>query len=179
MPLATVMMSGVEAQPFIGEELAGAADAGLDLVEDQQQALVVAQLAQGAQEFRRRPARTPPSPCIGSIIMAAVCGPIAAFSAARSPSGTWSKPGMLGAEAFEIFLIARRRRCAAIGAAVKGAFEGDDVEALGMAADELVAPRHLDGEFDRLGARIGEEARCRQRCWPPACCDRLSCPGTR
>ena len=41
---------GRDAGVLIGEQVAGAADAGLDLVEDQQQPVVVAQLAQGAQE---------------------------------------------------------------------------------------------------------------------------------
>ena len=52
--LATAMMSGVDAGALIGEQVAGAADAGLHLVEDQQQAVLVAQLAQAAQEARRR-----------------------------------------------------------------------------------------------------------------------------
>ena len=71
--LASAMMSGVDAELLIGEQFAGAADAGLHLVEHQQQAVLVAQLAQ-----RRRNAggttRTPPSPCTGSIRMAAVSG---------------------------------------------------------------------------------------------------------
>ena len=37
---------GRDAGPLIGEQFAGAADAGLDLVEDQQQAVLVAELAQ-------------------------------------------------------------------------------------------------------------------------------------
>ena len=40
--------------------------------------------------------RTPPSPWIGSIRIAAVSGPIAAFSASWSPNGTWSKPSTFG-----------------------------------------------------------------------------------
>ena len=81
------------------------------------------------------------------------------------------------AEAFQIFLIAAGID-GGIGAAVKGALEGDDVEAFGMAADEVVAPRHLDGELDRLGARIGEEAGVGEGV-ATSFLDRLSCPGTR
>ncbi len=44
--LATPMTSGVTPAALIGEEAAGAADAGLHLVEHQQQAVLVAQLAQ-------------------------------------------------------------------------------------------------------------------------------------
>ena len=53
MPLAIAMMSGVDARPLMGEQLAGAADAGLHLVEDQEQAVLVAELAQAAQALRR------------------------------------------------------------------------------------------------------------------------------
>ena len=42
---------GRDARPLIGEELAGAADAGLHLVEDQQQAVLVAERAELAQEL--------------------------------------------------------------------------------------------------------------------------------
>ena len=42
-------------------------------------------------------------------------------------------------------------------AAVEGALEGDDAEALGRAVDEVIAARRLDGALHRLGAGIGEE----------------------
>ena len=42
---------------------------------------------------------------------------------------------------------------------MESAFEADDLVALGMATDILVAPRHLEGEFGRFGAGIGEKHR--------------------
>ena len=50
--LASAMMSGVNADALIGEQFAGAAHAGLHLVEHQQQAVLVAQFAQRPQERR-------------------------------------------------------------------------------------------------------------------------------
>src|SRR5665213_3490686 len=54
---------------------------------------------QSARRSRRNcpdTSRIPPSPCTGSITIAAVSGPIAAVTAFRSPSGTWSKPSGRG-----------------------------------------------------------------------------------
>ena len=81
------MMSGVDAGALIGEQLAGAAHAGLDLVEDQQQAVLVAKRAQRSQEFGSDDAHAAFA-LIGSIRIAAVSGPIAFLTASRSPNGT-------------------------------------------------------------------------------------------
>ncbi len=61
-----------------------------------------------------------------------------------------------GAEAFQVFILAAggdRRQCAA----VKGAFKGDQPEALRRAGRGVIAARRLDGAFHRLGAGIGEK----------------------
>ena len=70
--------------------------------------------------------------------------------------GIWSKPVDLRPETFEIFRLAAGRD-GGERAAVKGAFEGQNAIALGMAVDRLVLARHLDRRLVRLGARIGEE----------------------
>ena len=53
---------GRHAGALIGEQLAGAPDAGLHLVEHQQQAVLVAERAQRAQELRRAPRARRPRP---------------------------------------------------------------------------------------------------------------------
>ena len=137
---------------LISEQIAGAANAGLDLVEDQQQAVVVAQLAQRAQK------------CVRHDAHAAL-----AHHRLDQDGGGLGPDGLLDrieigerhlvearhrrAEAVEIFLVAgrgqRRQR-----AAVEGALEGDDAEPLGLAAGGLIFARHLDRALDRLGAGI-------------------------
>ncbi len=132
MPLAIAMMSGVDARSIHGEQLAGAADAGLHLVEDR-----------GAGRARRRARASPAGTAAGR------CGcrprPGSARSGSRAVSGVIG--GLqrlviaerhlvealdLGAEAFEIFLLAAGRD-GRQRAAVEGALEGDDAEALGLA----------------------------------------------
>jgi hypothetical protein len=56
-----------------------------------------------------------------------------------------------------LFLAAGRDR--GHGAAVERALEGDDPEALRLAALEMEAARHLDRAFDRLGTGVAEERR--------------------
>ena len=119
---------GRDARPFVREELAGASHAGLDLVEDQQQPVLVAELAQACRNCGGG-TRTPPSPWIGSIRIAPVSGVDRRLSAFEIAEGDLVEAFDLRSEAFEIFLLPaggeRRQR-----AAMKGAFEGDDAEAL-------------------------------------------------
>ena len=51
MPLPSVMMSGSMSGVLVVEQLSGAAHAGLDLVDDQQQAVRLGQRPQFAQEL--------------------------------------------------------------------------------------------------------------------------------
>ena len=106
---------GRHAELLIAEQLAEPADAGLHLVEREQQAALVAELAQRLKNCGGAE-RTPPSPCTGSIRMPAVSGPIARLTASMSPSGTWSKPSIDRAEAVEMLLVLggreRRQRAA-------------------------------------------------------------------
>ena len=70
--------------------------------------------------------------------------------------GDLVEAGRLGAETFEIFRLAAGGD-GRQGAAMESAFEGDDVEAFGMALGIMITPRGLDRAFQRLGAGIGEE----------------------
>ena len=148
---------GGDAHPFMGEELAGAADAGLDLVKDQQQALVIADLAQGAQEFGRNRMHAALA-LQGLDDQSRGLRPDHGVQRVQVIHRDMVEAFHLGAEAFQILVVAGGID-RAIGAAMKGAREADDMEAFGMAVDELVAAGGLDRQFHRLGARIGEEYR--------------------
>ena len=63
---------GPDALGQAGEPVAGAADAALHLVDDQQRAGCVAHLPDRGQEAGRRGTTTPPSPSVGSTMTAAV-----------------------------------------------------------------------------------------------------------
>ena len=95
--LPTVTRSGVEAERLEVERRAGAAEAALDLVGDEQRAGARA----GGFDRRRELGvigRTPPSPWIGSTTMAAVADDAAASRAATSPGGTKVTPGISGSK---------------------------------------------------------------------------------
>ncbi len=143
------------ADALVGEEIAGAAHAGLHLVERQQQAVLVTELAQRFEEGLWR-------------------GAHAALALHRLDQDTRGvRPDRLlhrfeiamrhlveavhwRAKAFEIFGGAgggeRAER-----AAVKRALEGDKPITLGMPLGELIAAHDLDHAFHRLGAGIAEE----------------------
>ena len=137
------------------EQRARAAHAGLHLVEDEQQTVAVAQLAQRPQELDRRD------------VDAALALHRLDHDRGRLRPDRLLDRGEIGErhvveafdrrpEALEVFRVAAggdgRER-----AAVEGAFEGDDAPALGPAADIMVAPRRLDRGLARFGARIAEE----------------------
>ena len=129
--LASDITSGRHAEALVGEEIAGAAHAGLHLVEGQQQAVLVAELAQRLEEGMRRGAHA-------ALALHRLDQDAGGLRADRLLHGFeiamrhLVKTVHRRAETFEIFCGAgggeRRQR-----AAVEGAFEGDDAIALGMA----------------------------------------------
>ncbi len=139
----------------MGEELAGAADAALDFVEDEQQAVLVAEFAQALQRLGRHGADA-------ALALDRLdqdrggLGRDRLFGGIEVVEGDLVEAVGLGAEAFEVLLLAAgsdsRER-----AAMERALEGDGAEALGPAVDIVVAARRLDGAFERLGAGVGEE----------------------
>ena len=134
----------------MGKQLAGPADAALDLVEDEQQPVLVAKLAQPLQRLRGE-------------------RPDAAFALYRldKDRSGFGRDRLrrsikiveqhlveavdLRPEAFEILVLAAgcdgRKR-----AAVEGALESDGAIALRIAGHKVIAARGLDRAFQRLGA---------------------------
>ena len=144
-----------DADALVGEEIAGAAHAGLHLVERQQQAVLVAELAQRLEERLRRRAHA----ALALHRLDQDAGGVRADRlldrfqiAMRHLVETVHRR----AKAFEIFGGAGGGERAE-GAAVKRALEGDEAIALGMALGELIAAHDLDHAFHRLGAGIAEE----------------------
>ena len=78
---------GRDAEVLVGEPVAGPAAAGLHFVEDQQQLVLVGQFAASPARKPSGGMWTPPSPWIGSIMMAAVSSSISRATASRSPNG--------------------------------------------------------------------------------------------
>ena len=152
---------GGDAGPLIGKEFAGPAHATLHLVENQQQAMPVAKLAQAPQALGRHHAH-------------------AAFALNRldQNGGRFWRDGLLDgvmigkrhliepfdlrAETIEIFLLpASRQGCER--SAMERTFKRDDPEPLGMAGGRMVFARHLDRAFKRFGTRIGKKHRVGER----------------
>ena len=119
---------GLDAGVLMAEQLAGAAHPDLHLVEDQQQLVAIAQVRAAAAGNRCFGTTTPPSPWIGSTMMATVCSLIARSTAATSSYGTSRKPGTHRLKSLMVLLLAggaqRRHR-----AAMEGVERRDDLEA--------------------------------------------------
>ena len=149
---------GRDPGPFMGEELARPPHAALDLVEDQQKPVFVAEIAQALEAD------------IGQRADAAFALHGLDHDGAHVGCGGGGAQGVVIAEGQ--LAEARQERPEALGqllrsggrdrghgAAVKGALEGQDRRALGLLALVAVLARHLDGQFRGLCPGIAEEDR--------------------
>ena len=146
---------GLNAATLIGKHLARAHKACLYLVEHKQEPMLVAKLAQCAQERWR-------------------CDPHAAFAldrldedrGRRGTNRTLDRlevakrdlvePIDRRPEAFKIFLVSGCRDRGK-GPPVEGSFEGDDAITFGPSRRRLILAQHLDRALDRLGTRVLKE----------------------
>ena len=156
MPLADGQDVRPDAAVLIGEEAARAPDARSAPRRRSAAGRGGRRSRAGPGGTRARSSCTPPSPWIGSIMIAAVSGPIAASTAARSPAGIWSKPSTFGPKPSRYFFWPP----AAMVASVRPWNAPSKVsmrKRSPMAVDPLAAPRHLDRGLVGFGAGIGEE----------------------
>ena len=146
---------GGDAGPLIGKEAPGAAITALHLVEDEDHVMPVAEFAQAAQELDGHG---------GDATLAlhrfdqdaASLRPDQRLDGGQIAGSEVPEAGQRRAEAFKIARIATGRD-GAHGAAMEGAGEGDDLEAIRLALGVEVMAGRLDGTLNRLGARIGEK----------------------
>ena len=146
---------GLDPVMLIGEQLAGAGVAALDLVEDEHQIVLVGERAQALDEFRA--GRADAALALDRLDQEA--GGVRAHRRLGRVEIVELDDGEAGQQ--------RREAVAQLGlvggadraqrAAVKGVGEGDQLVLLGPAVMMMVAARGLDRAFDRLDARIGEE----------------------
>ena len=146
---------GGEAIMFVREELAGARDAALDLVEDQQRAGFVGERAQAGQEFVARGADA----ALALDRFEQEAADVRTHGSAHRRQIAEGEHGeaieQRGEPVAQLGLIGGADR--AERAAVEGVAEGDDAEALGMAVRVVEAAARLDRAFERFGTRVGEE----------------------
>ncbi len=145
----------LDPRPFIGEKLAGASDAGLHFVENEQKPVLIRQFAQGAQEG---PARMPHAAFALHRFDQDGAGLGADRRARRIQVAERHlvEAVDLRAEAGQVLLLVARRD-GRQRAPVEAAFEGDDPVAFRMAVMAMEFARGLDRAFQRLGAGIAEE----------------------
>src|ERR1700730_4133155 len=146
---------GRDAKEFVSEELAGAADSGLHLVEYQKETMLVAKLAQSPEEAWRR--GTDPALALNRFGQDGAglrtdCG----LRRLDIAEGNRVEALDSGTEALEMIRIARRsdRR---EGASMKCPGESNDAELFGMSARRLILARCFDGAFDGFRSGIGEK----------------------
>src|SRR5690606_36435639 len=127
----------------------------LHLVEDQQEVVLVAQLAQFLEE---RPPRRADAALALDRLDQDRGGLIAdrRLDLGDVAERHRIEPGQLRPEALEILVLAAGGD-GREGAPVEGALEGDDAVALALAARVMEPARHLGRAFPRLGGRVAAE----------------------
>ena len=149
------------ARPFMREEFARAADTCLHFVEHQQEAVLIAELAQAFETLRRHGADA--ALALDRLDQdRARLRTNGLFQSLMIAEGHLIKAVNGRAEAFEIFLVAAGRD-GRQRAPVEGPFKSDDPVFFRMSAGGLIFARHFDRQFHRLGAGIGEEDEIRER----------------
>ncbi len=146
---------GCDSGGFVGEKTPGPADAALDLVENQQQSIFVANLAQGLQILGRGHA----DPALALDRLDQHGGGLGRDRGAQFVhvvEGDLIEAVHRGREARHMLRVGRRRQ-GGERPPVKRAGQGDDAVALGFAALVVVPAHRLEAAFQRLGARIAEE----------------------
>ena len=142
---------------LVGEQRAGAPHPGLDLVDDQQRAVLVAGGADLVHELDRQ-----------RVHAGLALDQLDHDARGVGPDGGRRRLGQHGVEAGDergegrLLGLLRRRRQRAVGAAVEAAVEDDEAPALAALAGEL--ERRLVG----LGAGVGRRTPCRRASAPPA-----------
>ena len=141
----------------MSEQRAGARDAALDFIEDQHQAVFVAQVTQAFQEFLA--GRANAAFALDRLYHDAANGRVdRGLDRIEIVERQHVEPVGQGFKAFaHLFLVGCRNRRQR--AAVKGVGKGENAEFFGMAGSILKSSTGLDGAFDRFGTRIGEEYR--------------------
>src|SRR5581483_11167623 len=135
---------------LVSKKIAGAADTRLDLVENQKQPVLIAELPQRTQKPVRHDTHT-------SLAHERLDHDSGGVRTDRFLRGIEIGESDLiesldgGPETFKIFLVAGRGD-GGKRATVKCALKCDDAEALRLARSRLILARHLDRALDRLGA---------------------------
>ncbi len=138
-----------------GEHLARAADAALDLVEDEQHAVLVAEPAQARQEVRRRD--DVPALALDRLdedrrqLFGRADGLQEGLDAVEVAVAGVVDLGDQRGEAAALQGLGTAERHGAVGPPVEGVHEGEGPVAA------CVPPGQLEGRLDRLGAGVGEE----------------------
>jgi hypothetical protein len=144
-----------DAGPFMGKEPAGAAHAALHFIKQQKDAVLITELADRPQLFRRQ--RPDAAFALHRLDQDAGSGFVdGCFQCLMVAESNLLETRHARLKSLKIFLVTGcGKRCK--GAAMEGAFKGDDGVALGTAVGGVILPGHLDGAFKCLGARVAEE----------------------